>query len=521
MTTSAQEHPPSDAAVPPTGAVELPAPRRDEPPRPITVGGRWAGVARSARTRILIAYVVLLALSAVASTFAIREVLLIRLHDQVDDALEQEVLEFEQLLEGGRNPETSEPFASVQELLLVFLERQVTSDDEAILTYAEGAFFRGKSARFPLDRLPPRQDQAFADYSSRTARVVPTEGTFETQLGTTRYRARRVVIGDTTGAVVVAILPVGELNEIGELQRWGVLATLVVLLIASVIAWLIAGRALAPVRLLTETAHSISKSDLTRRINVYGAGDAAEMARSFNSMLDRLEATFRSQRAFIQDTSHELRDPLTICRGHLELLGDDPGDRERTVALVLDELDRMARIVDDLQLLADAEQPGFLRPEWIDASSFTAELLAKARALAPRDWQLDAAGEGMLVADRHALTEAVMNLAHNAVQHTEEDAVIAIGAALREDEASIWVRDAGRGIHVSDQARIFDRFTRGRDADRRYRGGGLGLAIVKAVAEAHGGRVELESRLGGGSIFTIVVPRYQREGTAAVPNPDR
>ena len=142
-------------------------------------------------------------------------------------------------------------------------------------------------------------------------------------------------------------------------------------------------------RSLTETAKSISESDLTRRIAVYGAGDAAEMAHSFNAMLDRLEAVFRGQRAFVQDASHELRDPLTICRGHLELLSDDPEEQQRTVALVLGELDRMARIVDDLQLLADAEQPDFLRLVPIDLELFTQELLDKATALASRQWVLD------------------------------------------------------------------------------------------------------------------------------------
>jgi signal transduction histidine kinase len=489
------------------------------PARPIPVGGRWAGVARSARTRILIAYIVLLAISAVASTFAIREILVVRLNDSVNDALEQEVLEFEDFIEDGRNPETGEAFTSVRQLLDVFLQRQVLSDDEAILTYADGAFQAQRIARFPIDRIPPRQDEAFEEFSSRTAEGGATEGTFETRLGTARYRARGVRIGETTGAMVVTILPVGELNEIGELQRWGVLATLAVLLVASVIAWLIAGRALAPVRLLTETAHSISQSDLTRRITVYGAGDAAEMAHSFNGMLDRLEQTFRSQRAFIQDTSHELRDPLTICRGHLELLGDDPEEREKTVLLVLDELDRMARIVDDLQLLADVEQPDFLRPEWIDLGSFTQELLAKARALGTREWQLDESGEGMFVADRHGLTEAVMNLAHNAVQHTDDGGVVALGTTLDGDDVRLWVRDSGRGVPLSDQVRIFDRFTRGRDADRRYRGGGLGLAIVKALAEAHSGRVELESRLGAGSTFRIVIPRYRGEGGADGQDP--
>jgi two-component system, OmpR family, sensor kinase len=177
----------------------------------------------------------------------------------------------------------------------------------------------------------------------------------------------------------------------------------------------------------------------------------------------------------------------------------------------------MGRMVDDLQLLAESEQPDFLQVEWIDLELFAHELTAKAGALAPRQWMLDQAAEGMLIADRQRLTEAVMNLAHNAVEHTTEDDTIAIGVSLTEDEALLWVRDTGAGIALSDQTRIFDRFTRGRDARRRYRGGGLGLAIVKAIAEAHGGRIELESQLGAGSTFTIVLPRNESEGAGEWP----
>lgn len=192
-----------------------------------------------ASTRNLIAYIALLALLAVASTFATREILVSRLDDRVSDVLEQEVLEFEVLVEDGRSPETGQPYRSVQELLAMFLQRQVSRNDEALLTYAGGRFFRGKIERFPLDRLPPGPAQAFADLSARTAGGGKTEGTFETPLGEASYRVRRVVIGDTTGALVVALLPVGELNQIADLPRSGVLATFGVLLLASVIAWII------------------------------------------------------------------------------------------------------------------------------------------------------------------------------------------------------------------------------------------------------------------------------------------
>jgi signal transduction histidine kinase len=315
-----------------------------------------------------------------------------------------------------------------------------------------------------------------------------------------------VRLGDDVGSFVVAILPASELVVIEELQTYGLLAALAVLLISSIAAYLLAGRVLRPVQELTDTARSISQSDLTRRISASGGDEASEMARSFNSMLDRLEAVLRSQRHFVQDASHELRDPLTICRGHLELLSDEPEERKATIALVVDELDRMGRIVDDLQLLADAEQPDFLRRTWIDLEPFTNELLAKAAAMAPRTWALDAAADAGVLVDRHRLTEAVMNLVHNAVQHTVGHDTIAIGSSVADGEFRLWVRDTGFGIPDSDQARVFDRFRRGRSAHRRYRGSGLGLAIVRTIAEAHGGSIGLTSKLGEGSTFMMVIP---------------
>jgi signal transduction histidine kinase len=457
----------------------------------------------------------------VLSTLAVRQVLFIRLDDRIKDAGEQEVLELERLLAVGRDPATGQPFDSPEALFDAYLARNVPSSEEALLTFVDGTFYRSALARFPLDQLPAAQLVDWADLSSSSPEETERNiGTFDTELGKSYFRARRVILGESIGAFIIAILPAAELEEIRDLQTFGAAATLGVLLVASAFAWLIAGRALAPVRLLTETARTISRSDLTRRIHVYGSGDAAEMARSFNAMLDRLEGVFRSHRAFVQDVSHELRDPLTICRGHLELIGDDPKERHRTIGIVLDELDRMGRIVNDLQVLAEAEQPDFLRTEWIDLGLLAPELTAKASALGPRRWMLDHTADGTFHADRDRLTEAVMNLAHNAVQHTDEEETIGIGTAVTDTDVRIWVRDTGRGIPISDQARIFDRFARGKDAHRRYRGGGLGLAIVRAIAEAHGGRVELDSRLGEGSTFTIVLPRGQDEG-AYGQNPDR
>lgn len=514
---------------PTTPAPSLPprAPRslreRAEPAEQPAAGGKkWLGVARSARTRILASYVILLALSAILSTLAIREILLIRLDDRIQDSGQQEVAELERLLTIGTDPLTDRPFVHPARLLEVYIDRNVPSSEEGLFTFVNGRLQDRLLDRFPLTDVP---NEILADWAALSTDLPGkgerVTGTFDTELGKAHYRVRRILLGDHEGSFVVATLPAKEYEEIRDVQTYGFAVTLAVLLLASAVAWMIAGRALAPVRELTQTARSISQSDLTRRIEAHGAGDAAEMAKSFNAMLDRLERTFRGQREFVQDASHELRDPLTICRGHLELMGDDPEEQRHTIGLVIDELDRMSRMVDDLQLLAEAEQPDFVQPDKLDLGLIAHELVAKASALGPRNWQLDHAAGGTVLADRHRLTEAVMNLAHNALQHTHPDDTIAIGTALTQDEALIWVRDTGTGIPLSEQQRIFDRFTRGREATRRYRGGGLGLANVKAIAEAHGGRVELESRLGEGATFTIIIPRYAGGGEADVPDPDR
>jgi signal transduction histidine kinase len=221
-------------------------------------------------------------------------------------------------------------------------------------------------------------------------------------------------------------------------------------------------------------------------------------------MVDRLQAGFVTQRRFTDDAGHELRTPITIIRGHLELLEDDPEERRQTLALVLDELDRMSRIVDDLILLAKAERPDFLRTRPVEIRTLTEEVFSKVSALAPREWRLVGSGHGTVVADRQRLTQAVVQLAANAVRQTEEGDVIEIGSSVGREEARFWVRDEGPGIPVEEQETIFRRFARG--GRRRSEGAGLGLAIVRAIVDAHRGRIELDSTVGAGATFTIVVP---------------
>jgi two-component system, OmpR family, sensor kinase len=461
---------------------------------------------------MLIAFAVLLAFSAVLLLVTARQALVLRLESRMQAAMEQEMEEFRRLLQDGRDPRTGQPFTSLEAAFDVYLARNVPSAEEAMLAFVDGGLYRAELRSYPLPDIPDEAIETWAGSASPSgpARI---SSTYATPFGDAHFRVDRITFRGDDGAFVVTILPVAEMRELDALLTWGLGVAGGVLLLAMAGAWPLAGRALAPVRELTAAARSITESDLTRRIESRSSGESAEMAASFNAMLDRLESVLRSQRKFVEDAGHELRDPLTIVRGHLEVLDDDPVARQRTVEMLLDEVERMSRLVGDLQVLADVDQPDFLRPAPVDLAVLTEELLVKARMLGDRTWERDAAAEGLVVADRHRLTEAVLNLVHNAVQHTGPDDVIGIGTAREGDGWRLWVRDTGVGIEGSDSARIFERFTRGAGASRRYQGAGLGLSIVTAVAEAHGGRVELDSRCGQGARFTLVLPSEPDGGT--------
>jgi signal transduction histidine kinase len=315
----------------------------------------------------------------------------------------------------------------------------------------------------------------------------------------------------TTGTFVVAIFPADRHDDITDAVLVIAVVGLVVLAVSSVVAWSLAGRVLRPVRELTSTARSISDTDLTSRIPVEGDDELARLGGTFNAMLDRLEDGFRTQRAFLSDVAHELRTPITIVRGHLELLGDDPQEREETVALVTDELDRMARYVDDLLLIARAEQPDFLRGAPTDFGALALDLVARVRGLSDRRWVLDAAppvGAHEGVVDTERITQAVLALATNAVQHTRDGDEIGIGVRVLGDVVEIWVRDTGPGIDPTERPSLFDRHRRGeRSRARRPDGSGLGLAIVAAIAHAHRGEVRVDDETGVGATFTITIPQ--------------
>jgi two-component system OmpR family sensor kinase len=456
------------------------------------------------RSRVVVGYVVLLALTFVASFLVARQVLLNDLDERINHRLDSQVVELGRLA-GGNDPATGRPFGSnVRRILRTYLQRTTPPRDGMLVTFVGGKPFLRSGGEVPY-RLD-RDRGLTARWRNLRA---PDRGRVDTPAGPVDFLAVPLRSeGRTRGVLAAAVFREPARASLDAALRAAGAVGAAMLLLGALLAWGLAGGVVRPIRQLTGTARAISEGDLSRRIPLEGDDEVAQLAETFNDMLGRLEVAFATQRRFIDDAGHELRTPITIVRGHLELLDEDPTQRRETVALVLDELDRMSRIVNDLLVLAKAQQPDFLELATVDLGALTAEVHAKSEALAEREWRLESRGRGLIVADRQRLTQALVQLAQNAAQHTCDGDVIALGSIVENGEARFWVRDRGPGIPLDDQQRIFDRFARGSQG-QRAEGAGLGLAIVRAIAEAHQGRLELYSRPGAGATFTLVVPTDQ------------
>ncbi len=482
---------------------------------------KWMYFWGEARTRIVIWYVAIVLISIGGALPLMRQKILAQVDARVRADLNEEMQEFLELLTTGPRledldivkglradgkiipdgyPTTAQELASSIEL---HLKRRIPEDDTFLMGFIDGE----------LDRSSPRALPLVLSRNSALMRRLatlsrPEQGEQEMGDGGILYKSEPVKInGKVLGVYVVAHTTAGEQDEALSIFGTIVQIKIISLGLALLLIWWAAGRVLAPLRGLSATAHAISESDLSKRLPAEGNGEIARLSVTFNEMMDRLEFAFQSQRNFINDAGHELRTPITIIQGHLELMGDDPQEREETIALVMDELARMTRLVEDLVLLAKSERVDFLRLEWVNAAVLMQEMYLKATALSSdRDWQVENQATGEILVDRQRITEAMMNLAQNAVQHTVAGTVITLGSHLDRGRVFFWIQDTGEGILPAEQTRIFERFARATNTRHRSEGSGLGLAIVQAIIEAHHGSVRLQSNLGAGSTFTLVLP---------------
>jgi signal transduction histidine kinase len=450
------------------------------------------------RVRIVLAVVLLLAGSAAVSIAVLRSVLLDRLDDEVRVRLRQEVEEFD-LLRSGLDPRTGTAFADPKAVFDVYFAREVPDEGETLLAFVDDVLYESARAEDAVeaDRL---EDTIEYWLALRTREA----GQLDTAAGEARYVAVPLELGDQRGLFVVANFPAVERSEINAAVRTQAVTQFATIAIASLVGLALAGRVLRPLRSLADTAKSFSETDLTQRIPVRGDDEASRIAGAFNDMLERIETAFATQRQFLDNVSHELRAPLTVIRGHVELIDDetDPEELKSTITLVTDEIERMNRLVEDLLVLARAEQPGFLSVEPVDIAELTAEVHRKSSVLCAREWFLDETAHVVAAVDGQLLTQAMLQLAQNACQHTSAGTPVHIGSGVVDGQICLWVHDHGSGVPRDDVARIFERFVKG---PHRPEGSGLGLSIVSAIAQAHGGHARVAPRTGGAR-FEILIP---------------
>lgn len=455
------------------------------------------------RTRIMLPMILLAALALAASGAIVAAIQYREIGIEMDEQLMRSAEELRNLADGGLDPKTGEPFAGPKELLSTFLSRTKVSDTESMVGFVED-----RVSLVALDvALRPENDPELVEALRPLAigdEVIVT--TVRTQQRDYRALVAPVIYPTSHGAFVRVFDVAGQYSQLRTTMLiYGVTAFLMTGLAAAV-AWPLIGRLLHPIHELRVAADSIDEGDLTSRVPVRGKDELAGLTSTINRMLDRVQRSVEGQQRLLDDVGHELRTPITVVRGHLELVDPaDPDDVTQTRDLAIDELDRMGGLVNDLLVLAKAGQTDFVTPRWSDLASLTDQTFEKARSLGERAWVLDSVAATEAWLDPARITQAWLQLAANAVTYSDRGTRIAIGSRVHRGEAQLWVSDQGVGISADEIDRVRERFARGRQVSQSH-GVGLGLSIVESIVAAHGGWLDIASSRGEGSTFTLVVP---------------
>ncbi|HMT49112.1 HAMP domain-containing sensor histidine kinase [Dietzia sp. UBA5065] len=483
----------------------------------------------SARLRITLGITLISA--AVFATMVLFTLQLLDLTHQrtIDLQLNREAADFSSFMTAGILPSFESEDPTAEQLIRAYLAQQYPSAELLLVGTAEES-----GTQFTLSRYGPEDDALFPpDTRARIQRIglVPEKDSGVLD-NTVRWRKATVSSPAGPSNIVVAISDAGTDEESSRVADLLLITGAGGIVLSSLLAWLVAGRMLVPVRRIREAADTISAADLSRRVPADGPDEIVSLADTVNAMLERVEDAYRTQREFLDDAGHELRTPLTVVQGNLDLLPEDPVERAEITRIIQDELSRMTRIVEDLLTLARADRPDFLRTTPTDVSDLVLDVEAKIDVIADRDWAVLPYAEGVAQLDQHRITQALIQFCSNAVRFTGEGDRIEIGCReIAPGEPTVpdsaattplppgprgetyrrrllwWVRDHGAGIPEGEEESIFERFHTARGQLRDGRGGtGLGLAIVSTIARAHGGRAFAFNAEGGGAAFCIVVP---------------
>lgn len=459
--------------------------------------------ALSVRSRIIAVITLVSALGMIAVGVAVfleeRE----RTLRQVDELLAANLESARFLVERGPGGAAA-AWPSAGDALAVVVQRTAPDDNTGIVGLIDGA--AALVPGVPLDVDLQQAPGFMAEVVDATAQAQPVIATYAQDDVVWRYLAAPLIVaGDPAQAVFVIAYDIrAELAELETAARMWAIASAVTIAAIAGAAALVTTRLLRPLRLMRETAERVSAQSLSERLPIVGRDDVSELAVTMNDMLDRLDEALDSQRRLLSDVGHELKTPITIVRGYLEVVDpDDPRDVRETRDLAVDELARMAQLVQDLAAAASLHGPAPVRPVMTDAADLMSQIVRKAQGIDGAAVSTGPVAQVVVALDPARVTQAMLQLAQNAVTHGGGRMVLS--SAVVGGAVEFAVRDFGPGIPDDAKIRVFERFARGVGADGRS-GSGLGLNIVQVIARAHGGSARVVDAPGGGALFLLSLP---------------
>ncbi|WP_165313300.1 ATP-binding protein [Rothia halotolerans] len=462
-----------------------------------------------------------------ATTITMRSVLLNRVAEDANAGVTQEVEEFRLFAEQGVDPNTAQPFTSMGNLMEQHLEKQTPATGEAIISVA------GPEVLFTDNAEEDAGETLAQDHGQLNAILDAPgpSGVTETEKGEIRWgkasiTAQNLPEGEPAeGTLVVAQFTQAEVREVNRQVVLLIGVAAGGLLLTAGIAWLVAGRIMQPIRVMREVAESVNARDLSARIPVEGQDDVSQLAVTLNSMLERVERAYASQRHFIAEARGRLNGPRQEASRAIKVLSREwltADERQRATLEAQRQLRRMKETLMSLEILAQADDPSFLSLRETSLKEVTGEVFAEAAGLSTdRRWVLEAAATGWGWLDPQRVREAMLQLARNAVTHSGSQDEIRIGSSLSDEKkwVSFWVADPGPELEQEEARTLFESYrSEGKGAEDS--GMGLGLAMVKAVANAHGGTAWIESGEDLGNRFGLDIPLDRpRQGEAGNERP--
>jgi two-component system, OmpR family, sensor kinase len=495
--------------------------------------GRLTRPLRSLRFRIPATAVAVFAISLAVASLLAYELLLQDGRRDIDVVIAREQERFEvsmnALLAEARGGEES---LSDEEALRSAVRRYLqlnpsTASYWTIVTFADGS-------RLAAANGPPELEPLYRAGALPSGELNVRE-TIETDAGDVRTSTVPIVLGDEQAATLQIVSPLAPVAAEAADAAWLVAAAAgLSLLLGGILLTASLWRSLTPLGALAAAARATELRSVGDRVEVPDTDDEVGLlAAEFNTMLDRLDEAAAAQDTFMASIGHELRTPITIARGHLEVLQtldrDDPAAVGETVAIVQDELTRMGRLVDDLMAIARADMDDFVRPREVELVGWFEELeLRLAGTDVGPQVRILPPPPVLVRADPDRLAQAVLNLVTNAHVHTPPGTTVEVTATCEDDHLALAVSDDGPGIPAEIRDRLFEPFVRAGEAPTST---GLGLSVVRAVAEAHGGEVIATSGEAGSRIelrlpwspapdedaTTVELPVLTSDATPTVP----